>query len=112
MLKLNLGCGNKIKKNFVNLDKFETFKPDIVHDLEKFPYPFKDNSADYILLSHILEHIGNTFEIFNNIIKELYRISVNNCIIEIRVNANKVRGLNIIYESNTLRHFTAHFEQI
>ena len=54
MLKLNLGCGNKIKKDFVNVDKFEIFNPDIVHDLEEFPYPFDNNSADFILLSHIL----------------------------------------------------------
>lgn len=85
MLKLNLGCGNKIKKDFVNVDKFEIFNPDVIHDLEEFPYPFDNNSTNFILLSHVLEHIGGNFETFNNIIKELYRISANNCIIEIRV---------------------------
>ncbi len=29
----------------------------IVWDLNKFPYPFEDNSADKILLSHVLEHL-------------------------------------------------------
>ena len=29
MKKLNLGCGSKIKEGFVNLDKYNTFKPDI-----------------------------------------------------------------------------------
>ena len=72
MKKLNLGCGSKIKEGFVNLDKYNTFKPDIVHDLEDFPYPFKENSIDEILLSHVLEHIGREPSIFNLIMQELY----------------------------------------
>ena len=34
MLKINLGSGNKKYEGFLNLDKFEYFKPDILHDLE------------------------------------------------------------------------------
>lgn len=30
---------------------------DIVHDLTKFPYPFKDNSIDGIYSSHFVEHL-------------------------------------------------------
>ena len=37
MKKLNLGSGDKRMSGFLNLDKFDTFKPDIVHDLEIFP---------------------------------------------------------------------------
>jgi len=84
-MKLNLGSGSKILEGFVNVDKFEYYNPDVVHDLEKFPYPFDDNSVDEILLSHVLEHIGQNPDIFNSIIKELYRISKNNSIIDIRV---------------------------
>ena len=58
MLNLNLGSGSKRVKNYINVDKYKIFNPDIVHDLEKFPYPFDDNSVDNIILSHILEHIG------------------------------------------------------
>ena len=36
MLNLNLGSGSKRIEGFVNLDKFDTFNPDIVHDLEFF----------------------------------------------------------------------------
>ena len=84
-MKLNLGSGSKILKGYVNVDKFQYYKPDVVHDLEKFPYPFKDNSVDEILLSHVLEHIGQNPDVFNNIIKELYRVCKNNSIIDIRV---------------------------
>ena len=84
-MKLNLGSGSKILKGYVNVDKFQYYNPDVVHDLEKFPYPFKDNSIDEILLSHVLEHIGQNPDVFNNIIKELYRICKNNSIVDIRV---------------------------
>ncbi len=84
-MKLNLGSGSKILKGYVNVDKFQYYNPDIVHNLEKFPYPFEDNSVDEILLSHVLEHIGQNPDVFNNIIKELYRICKNNSIVDIRV---------------------------
>ena len=73
-MKLNLGCGSKILEGYTNVDKFDYYKPDTVHDLEVTPYPFKENSVDEILMSHVLEHIGQDPNIFNNIIKELYRI--------------------------------------
>ena len=84
-MKINLGSGSKILKGYVNVDKFQYYNPDVVHDLEKFPYPFEDNSIDEILLSHVLEHIGQNPDVFNNIIKELYRICKNNSIVDIRV---------------------------
>ena len=84
-MKLNLGSGNKSYDGFLNVDKFDGFKPDIVHDLEKFPYPFEDNSVSEIKMYHILEHLGQEPKTFNNIITELYRISKNHAKIDIRV---------------------------
>ena len=70
MLKINLGSGNKKYEGFLNLDKFEYFQPDIVHDLEIFPYPFKDNEIEEIRMIHVLEHIGKDSETFNKIINK------------------------------------------
>ncbi len=84
-MKLNLGCGAKILNGYVNIDKFDYYDVDIVHDLEKFPYPFDDNMVSEILLSHVLEHIGQEPNMFNKIIKELYRICKNNALINIHV---------------------------
>ena len=85
MKKLNLGSGDKRMPGFLNLDKFDTFKPDIVHDLEIFPYPFLDNEIDEIKLIHVLEHIGQSADVFIKIIKEIYRICCDQANIHISV---------------------------
>ena len=81
--KLNLGCGSKNLEGFINVDKFGN--PDKKVDLEHFPWPWKDNSVNEIVLSHVLEHLGKDTDTFLNIMKELYRISSKNTIIHINV---------------------------
>ena len=84
-MKLNLGSGNKILDGYVNVDKFDLYDIDIKHDLERFPYPFDDNSVEEIILAHVLEHLGQAPEGFINIIKEIYRICKNQALINIIV---------------------------
>jgi len=83
MKKLNLGCGKDIKSNkegWINLDEIKAPGVNIIHNLNKFPYPFKKNEFDYIFCSHILEHVKDLKKTF----KELVRITKNNGIIKIR----------------------------
>lgn len=75
MMKYNLGCGHNKIKGFINVDKYEIFCPDKIIDLEQFPWDIESNSADVILLHHVLEHIGETQDNFINVMKELYRIA-------------------------------------
>ncbi len=65
---LNIGCGTAQFKrpNVVNLDAYDICDPDIVHDLEKMPLPFKDNTFDLILANHVLEHIHKWWECFED----------------------------------------------
>ncbi|MEA3383505.1 MAG: hypothetical protein U9Q20_02365 [Campylobacterota bacterium] len=81
--KLNLGCGNKSIDGFIGVDKFGS--PEILVDLEKTPWPWKKNSVDEVILSHVLEHLGANTDIFLNIMKELYRVCTNGAIIHIDV---------------------------
>lgn len=78
MKKLNLGCGNKLLDDYINLDVVD-YGGNLIHDLNSFPYPFEDNTFDEIIASHILEHLQN----FNKVITELYRISKPNAIIKV-----------------------------
>jgi len=81
MEKLNIGCGTDIKKGFVNLDRVELQGVDVVHDLNKFPWPFKDDEFDYINAEQILEHLDD----IPHALRELWRISKNRGRIHIAV---------------------------
>jgi predicted SAM-dependent methyltransferase len=73
-LKLNLGCGKNLREGFVNVDKYG--EPDLLHDLETFPWPWKDSSVQEVLMIHVLEHLGQRVDVYLRIIKELYRICI------------------------------------
>ncbi len=73
-LKLNLGCGDKRLNGYINIDKYDTFEPDVVLDLERTPWPFHTDSVSEIQLIHVLEHLGQSSEVFLDIMKEMYRV--------------------------------------
>lgn len=81
MKKLNIGSGEDYKKGWINLDYNTKYKSDIIHNLDKFPYPFKKEEFDYIYCSHVLEHVDDLFKT----LKELSRILKKEGIIHIRV---------------------------
>lgn len=80
MRKLNLGCGNDIKQDFVNLDSKLLPGVNVVHDLENLPLPFEDESFDFILCQDVLEHVEYT-----HVLKELHRILISGGKVQIRV---------------------------
>tara|TARA_Y100001968_G_C19059544_1_gene573097 strand:- start:29 stop:592 length:564 start_codon:yes stop_codon:yes gene_type:complete len=84
-MKLNLGCGYDKREGFINLDSFKSCEPDILHDIEDTPWPFDDDSFNEILIKHVLEHIGETFNIFRNVMREIYRVSQDKASIHIHV---------------------------
>ena len=55
MIRINLGAGVTPIKGFINVDKHDFGEGYIKADVRKLP--FKDNYADYIIASEILEHI-------------------------------------------------------
>jgi len=57
--RLDIGCGvNKIP-GATYLDINPKVNPDILHDLNKFPYPIADNSFDEIYAKHVIEHLDD-----------------------------------------------------
>src|SRR5258708_28997174 len=84
-MKLNLGCGQNKVPGYLNVDKFDACGPDQVVDLEIFPWPFADNSADEILMNHVLEHLGQETRIFLGIMRELYRVLKPGAQLRVRV---------------------------
>ncbi|MCD6572906.1 MAG: methyltransferase domain-containing protein [Thermoplasmata archaeon] len=78
-IKINFGCGKDIRKGWINVDKRD-FGQELIYDLNMFPYPFDDDTADAILMQDILEHLVNP----EKVLKEIYRISKNGATVVIR----------------------------
>jgi predicted SAM-dependent methyltransferase len=81
MKKLNFGCGDDIRNGWVNVDLSKKKGIDKSFDFDKFPYPFKKDSFDYIFADSVIEHLQDLRKVF----RELWRISKKNTIIEIIV---------------------------
>ena len=79
MKKLNVGCGEKILSGYINIDIVKTVGIDVVHNLNKFPYPFKDNEFEEIYADNVLEHIDDIILVmqeFHRITKEGAKIII------------------------------------
>jgi hypothetical protein len=73
-MRLNLGCGYNNREGFVNVDSSPHCDPDLIHDLEEFPWPWADSSIDEIQMIHVLEHLGATTAVYFSVLREMYRI--------------------------------------
>jgi hypothetical protein len=70
-VKLNIGCGNDLRRGYINMDTHKEHGADIIYKLPKIvlniengkynlkvegsSLPFRDNSVDEILCFHVLE---------------------------------------------------------
>jgi len=75
MKKLNLGCGLRHQKDFINIDNRPEVKPDLLCDV-LMGLPFDDNSVEYVLANDFLEHIPIGQSVVR-VIEEIYRVLIN-----------------------------------
>lgn len=70
-MKLNLCSGAMLLNGYVDVDKSRSaLKVNLLYDLDNIPWPFEDESADEIIMSHCLEHLID----HNSVMGEIYRI--------------------------------------
>ncbi|MCS7092144.1 MAG: class I SAM-dependent methyltransferase [Patescibacteria group bacterium] len=70
--RVDLACGQNKTPNFFGVDKTPTKDVDMVWDLEKYPWPFPDNSIDEAICSHYIEHTSDIIAFM----EEVYRVLV------------------------------------
>lgn len=68
---LNLGCGSKYHKDWINIDSVSNNNNILARDLLK-GIPYKNNNVDVIYNSHLIEHFSK--ENATDFIKECYRV--------------------------------------
>lgn len=87
-MELLIGCGTRRTKvlslpdrprdwtNLVTLDLVSDHSPDVVHDLNVFPWPFADDTFDEVHAYEVLEHLGTQgdFRRFFQDFSEIWRI--------------------------------------
>jgi SAM-dependent methyltransferase len=54
---LDLGCGRNKVPGTIGVDRYAVQGVDIVHDLDRYPYPFQAGSIDEIHARHVIEHV-------------------------------------------------------
>jgi SAM-dependent methyltransferase len=71
-IRLDIGCSDHKQPHWIGMDIRNLPGVDVVHDAQKFPYPFEDNCCFQILLSHLWEHIEPKYRV--DMMNELWRI--------------------------------------
>ena len=67
---LDIGCGKNKVAGALGLDIDKSANPDILYDLNSYPYPIKDKEFNKIYAKHVIEHVNDPL-LF---IQECYRI--------------------------------------
>lgn len=67
---LHLGCGKNKREGAVGVDVRPFPGVDVVHDLDKTPYPFESSEFDRVVAEHILEHLDDLIAI----VEEIHRL--------------------------------------
>jgi SAM-dependent methyltransferase len=77
---LDVGCGSKKYPGSVGVDISADTDADVVHDLDRFPYPFEDDSFDQVLMQDVIEHVREPIKVMD----ELHRICAPGARIQLR----------------------------
>lgn len=106
-MKIDLGCGYNKSPGYIGIDRFETPDTKIVCDFDVH-IPLEDNSVDYVMASHSLEHAKDIMVTM----EEIYRVCKHKAIVCIAAPYYST-SLNVanpyhkqVFNEHTARFFT------
>jgi len=56
---LDVGCGVNKHPGAIGIDRNPATAADVLCDLDRFPYPFRDSAFDEIRAIHVIEHVAD-----------------------------------------------------
>ena len=56
---LDVGCGINKYPGAIGIDRNPRSRADVICDLDRFPYPFRDNSFARVRVIHVIEHVSD-----------------------------------------------------
>jgi len=68
---LDVGCGLNKHRGSIGVDRNLNTNADVIADLDRFPFPFRDNSFREIRAIHVIEHVADvirTMEEFHRLL--------------------------------------------
>ena len=68
---LDVGCGIHKPPGAIGLDRNPASRADVIVELDRFPYPFRDQSFDQVRAIHVIEHVSDvvrTMEEFSQLL--------------------------------------------
>jgi SAM-dependent methyltransferase len=71
-IKLDLGCGQSAREGYTGVDIRQLDGVKVLHDLERYPWPWSDESVECVYSSHYIEHVSDLIPFM----EELSRILV------------------------------------
>ena len=69
---LDVGCGINKYPGSIGIDRNPASRADVLCELDRLPYPFRDNSFDQVRAIHVIEHVSDviaTIEEFHRLVR-------------------------------------------
>ena len=76
---LDVGCGINKLAGAIGIDRNPASRADVICDLDRFPYPFRDSSFDKLQAIHVIEHVADvirTMEEFHRLVRAGGEVSI------------------------------------
>ncbi len=77
--QLNLGCGAKLMPGAINVDINPTIGADLIHDLNKRPWPLPDDHFTKVFAFDVLEHCFDVIQVM----EEIHRVSRDGAVVSL-----------------------------